>query len=330
MIFDHILLVITIKEQRVPVWELKLIFDLVSYSGFLFCFGYATEIAYFAEIPNFRKVYLSAFRILVAFYISSVFALLFYTKQYDTADFIQILTFSKWMVFCEFIPSFGLALALNALFYKQLNKILERPFWTIAVSMLLLFTTWIPSEIFFSARWGLLVGVPGELAISFPILPYFPIYILGMYIARHHIRPNLYLVGISFLGIISYYVYRHFYGIPTRFPPTITWILGTIGFVLFWYILSSLVDRFTFAKRIFVPIGANAIYYLVFSNLLIYSLVGSTHLKLGLNASIGLTLAIVAIIFFLTAMVRHIKNIEPIDQSHLNVNNPVNKPGELL
>src|SRR5512143_1015199 len=84
MIVDHAAILLADNHTRTITEEFKTLIALVSFSGFLFCFGYTTWLAYFSKAPTFQRVFPSAMRPLVAYYISAYFYGLFVERSYGS------------------------------------------------------------------------------------------------------------------------------------------------------------------------------------------------------------------------------------------------------
>ena len=88
MILGHVIGLLTEGHQA----SLNLagyLINLVSYSGFLFCFGFATQIAYFSRPRAARLILITAGRLLLAFYISALAYQLF--VAHDRLDLASLL-----------------------------------------------------------------------------------------------------------------------------------------------------------------------------------------------------------------------------------------------
>jgi len=304
MVLVHVVSVLGNADARTKLDEVRTITYLVSFSGFLFCFGYTSQLAYFSREPGYKRILVNVIRIFIAYYISSFANLLFYEKLYSTADFVSVLTFSKIPRLSEFIPGFALAILAGVLFYKGIQALLKRPYIFFAVCGALLLTTFLPAQNIKYAQAGLFVGIPMQTAVTFPIVPFFPLYLMGMYFARHHIHPSWVL---SIFGMIAFFIYKYIFGAPDRFPPDFLWIFFSIFFVFGWYLLSIYLSRWGFLLKLLTPIGANTLFYLLMSNILIFAFHGIlTKLELSLKATFEMTAAITFLTYFLVTIIKPI------------------------
>jgi hypothetical protein len=152
--------------------------------------------------------------------------------------------------------------------------------------------------------------MPASVSFSFPILQYFPLYLLGMYAARHNLRPHV-LIGLA--GIAAFYIYDHFVAAASRFPPDVIWIAGSAFFTIAWYAAARFLNRAELAARLLIPIGQNALFYLLTSNILVFAASGPLRKSQpGLTASLAIGICILGVIYFMTLIVRRLNlNAEP-------------------
>src|SRR3954463_4049261 len=83
---------------------------LVTFSGFMFCFGLVTQMAYFSKSDlDFRRILPAIYRPLLAFYVCAVFiSIILLNHALSASEYFQILTLSKLPTFTEFLPAFSL------------------------------------------------------------------------------------------------------------------------------------------------------------------------------------------------------------------------------
>jgi hypothetical protein len=305
MIVDHAVILLADNHVRTITEEFKTLIALVSFSGFLFCFGYTTWLAYFSKAPTLQRVLPSAIRPLVAYYISAYFYGLFVERTYGNSDLGRILFLNELAPFAEFLLAFSLVLVIGFLLQKPIARLLENPRPFFAVSGVLLLTALIPSG---WVRWpvlSLFFSAPKEVASSFPVLPYFPLYLMGMYFARYKIKPNGW---IGLVGMAGFYACKFLDVSITRFPPSVLWIFGSVFFVMVWYAVSRLITRWPPVGKWLAPIGVNTLFYLLVSNVLIFAFRGAMP-KLGgamnFKVTLEVTFGMIAVIYFLTGLVRN-------------------------
>lgn len=304
MVVDHALILLADNPTRTMTDEFKKTIDLVSFSAFLFCFGYASWLAYFSKAPSLRRVLPSALRPLIAYFISAFFYTLFVERAYGSEDLLSILLLRELAPFSEFLLAFSLILILGFLLRKPLARLLENQRLFFTVTGLLLLTPLIPNSWVQWPSLSLFIGSPKDVASSFPVLQYFPLYLMGMYFARYEIKPN---VWIGLAGIAAFYLCKFFNVTVTRFPPNMIFVIGSMFFTLTWYAAARAVAQWPLARKWLASIGVNSLFYLLASNILIFAfrgalpkLGGAMNLKITLEVSFG----ILATIYFFTRLVR--------------------------
>jgi len=213
--------------------------NAITFSGFVFCFGYVNRLAYFSKPFGsvYRRMLATAGKTLIAFYISGVA----YRVFVDGAELgrdtvlpvVLLLDIPGWS---EFLASFAMLSLLGIALFPLFRGITERPgaFW--AVNAALLLTTCFPYERVHFAPLGLLVGTADSA--SFPVVQYLPYYLTGMYFARHGIRWKLsyFIVASAATGVFLAHWLAFGQGLPQRFPPSIGWIVGP-ALILYGYCL---------------------------------------------------------------------------------------------
>ncbi|MEG6612194.1 hypothetical protein V6C42_04945 [Pseudoclostridium thermosuccinogenes] len=264
--------------------------NIITFTGFVFCFGYVIDIAYmgrsFKEV--WRKIIISAFRILIAFYISGISYRLFIDKrQPNMNNILKIITLSDIPGYSEFLLSFALYVFLVALLFKPIKMLLHNKmvFWIVFFTLFL--TTFIPYDKIKINQLGLLIGTTKFYA--FPVLQYMSFFILGMYFHKYKIGFNirfffgsLLLSGISIVSII-----KNGGALPGRFPPTIMWLILPAFALYMYYLLSSFLSKSSMIVGALQPIGRNSLVYLILSNIIIFA-VKSTNIIILVSTLQGL------------------------------------------
>jgi hypothetical protein len=300
MICAHTFALVAGTPARTASQDFRELINLVSFSGFLFCFGYAAQVAYFSEKPELTRIYRPAARTLSAYYISAFAYLFFVERNYFIHDWLRVITLSSPMPYSEFLLAFGLTLALSALLYRPIQLILERPVRFALTLLALLLTTFLPTAGIQTAQIALLIG---GAAVSFPVVQYFQLFLMGMYAARQDLHPP---VWIGLAGAAAFIVYRYAgLGPLQRFPPDLAWILGSAFFTLTWYAAARFIDRWDLPARLLATLGENALFYLLASNLMIFAFAGSIRsVQFGVTTTMLIALGILATIYFMTTIVR--------------------------
>lgn len=290
--------------------------NLITFSGFLFCFGYVVNIAYLKKEKQevSKKLIRNFLEILVVFYISAISYEILILKDYSIGELIKILVLYKLPTLSEFLASFAILNIVTLIFFNQFKYIIHEKKYFIIVLIISLFTTFIPYKIVKINEIGLLIG--STKFYSFPILQYLSYYIIGMYFEENKIKFNFkyFMVSIicSFMFILYVFVYKK---IPLRFPPSMLWILGASMFLYVYYIFSMyVVSKVKISKKIYF-IGENTLYFLLSSNVILFiikSLNLATKLNFISSIIIGLLIIILSygIIYLYKCILRQSKNIK--------------------
>jgi hypothetical protein len=305
MIVAHVIFLLA-DERRFPLNQIEFVINVVSFSGFLFCFGYAAQCAYFSKPLAFRRILTAAGRLLVAFYISAIGCELWVNQnRLDLIGLFGILTLFRVSLLSEFLLSFALTLLLSALLIRPIRYVLANPYRLLAACAALLATTFIPYGLIRLPQAGLLLGTTPDIFYAYPVVQYFPLFLLGMYFARQHVTQSRMLFICGLLGIGVFVVYQQVCGQPARFPPSLAWVLGSVAFVIVWYCVARWLTRAAFLRWLFVPIGANVLFYLLISNLTLFALTSSFRHELNSPVlCLAMAVVIITLIRYLVSLVR--------------------------
>ena len=281
--------------------------NLISFSGFLFAFGYANYFAYFSK--DFQSVkwrmFKTGLKILIAFYISGIaFRILFEKKAIHLLDIIKIILLADIPRYSEFLASFAVITLLALALFKLIKTVLSSQIYFWLLNIFLLFTTFIPYERITINQLGLLIGTNNFTC--FPVIQYSPLYLIGIYFARYKIKFNriALLISSAFtLSLISYLFYTH--KLPNRFPPSLFWIVGSAFFLYIYFLGSNLLAAKLKKIELLEKPGKNVLFYLLVSNILIFaihSIYG--NMSLGIVKVFILTGAILFVIDYLQDITR--------------------------
>ncbi|WP_197485390.1 hypothetical protein [Sporosarcina psychrophila] len=239
---------------------------------------------------------------LVAFYISGLAFQVFIGDQPLNMDTIMpIILLQVIPGWSEFLVSFALIIFIGLVLFHVIIWISGRPiiFWSI--TSLLYVTTWIDYGQFDSTYIGLLVGT--TKFPTFPVLQYIPFYLIGIYFAKYRIEFQWKYLIISILGTTPLYFYlmTNNFQLPERFPPSMYWIIGPVFFLYLYYVLSKFLEKRVKGPGILQIMGENVLFYLIISNVFIFSLDSKLHLFIigpwkGLFFTISLLMVITYLI----------------------------------
>ena len=281
--------------------------NLISFSGFLFAFGYANYFAYFSK--DFQSVkwrmFKTGLKILTAFYISGIaFIILLEKKAIHLLDIIKIILLADIPGYSEFLASFAVITLLALALFKLIKTILSNKLYFWLLNIFLLFTTFISYERITINQIGLLIGT--NKFACFPVIQYSPLYLIGIYFARHQIKFNrmALLISSAFtLSFISYLLYTH--KLPNRFPPSLFWIVGSALFLYIYFLGSNLLAAKLKKIELLDKLGKNVLFYLLVSNIFIFaihSIYG--NMSWGIIKIFLLTAAILFVIDYLQDITR--------------------------
>lgn len=101
--------------------------NLITFSGFLFCFGYAVSIAYLGKSKDYvkNKIIRNCIELLIVYYISGISYELFVTKQLSLIKLMKILILLHIPGYSEFLAGFFVLNLLTLIFFNQIVKILN-------------------------------------------------------------------------------------------------------------------------------------------------------------------------------------------------------------
>lgn len=252
------------------------IVNLITFSGFVFSFGYVSQLAYYAK--PFRqaapRMLLTALKTLIAFYVSGAAYRLFIDGRLLSWDNIRpILLADDMPGWSEFLISFTYLMVLGLVLFVPLKRLAERKWIGFAAAGVLLLATQIPYGSIHATQLGPLIGTR-DFA-SFPVVQYFPYYLIGMLFARHRIAWDWkVLAGAAVASVLFFWRWLSADGrvLPERFPPSVWWIIGPALLLYGYYLLSRQMEKIPRPFAIVETMGRNVLGYLVLSNVLIFSL----------------------------------------------------------
>ncbi len=257
--------------------------NLTTFSGFLFCFGYVCDLAYYRK--SFRKaawkMSKNVIRMLVAFYISGIaYIALAERKAYTLERVTDILLLKVYPGWSEFLASFAAALMVGIILYPLMKKMNGKMFTAILV-ISLVSCELMPYWLIHNPHLALLFGSYDY--ITFPVLEYGVFFAAGVWFSRCKISWNKKtFLGALIIGIpfIVYYVIAGW--LPGRFPPDILFICGGIIGVHLYRMISVALERMAKGSALIdrladaiANVGQSSLFYLLMSNLLIFALEGS-------------------------------------------------------
>jgi hypothetical protein len=279
--------------------------NLITFSGFVFCFGYAVSISYLNKEFNnvWFKLLKNALKTLAAFYISGIAFKLFIGRSplvFET--FKSVLILKDIPGWSEFLASFAYLNFITLILFVPFKKLINNKlvFW--GVFFVLLLTCFMPYEKIKYNQLGILIGTKNFAC--FPVLQYLPFYILGMYFQKYKIRNNLkLLLGAILLSAIPMYKLISKGTLPGRFPPEVAWITAPMLILYIYYIISRYLASYACFLKPIVVFGQNVLFCLVMSNIIIFTLKSKfERLLITAEQSIYMEIILLVIIYYLCSI----------------------------
>lgn len=252
--------------------KIMLFINNITFSGFVFCYGYACWLSYFSK--NMKEVYkrmlISGLKTLIAYYLSGIYISTITNQLHFTfPDILSVIIFQKLPIFSEFLIAFTLFIIIGLLLFHIFAIIAENKiiFWII-------YTFFLSTSIFLyngtkNTILSLFIGANGFY--SFPVIQYMPFFLLGIYFARHKVKFNLFIFIGAFIG--SAYTLFEFFTkngfVPQRNPPALTWLSGSMFFLYLYYLASNFIASIKINTEIVQMPGRNVLFYLLVSNCII-------------------------------------------------------------
>jgi fucose 4-O-acetylase-like acetyltransferase len=246
------------------------IFQVTVFSGLFFAFGYGTYKAYLEKgEPPRRHIIYNIIKILLAYVLCGFVYGVFQLHVLSLQFMISLVRLDFLFYGSEFLLTYVIVLILLLIvpnFFRVVTR-KDAIFWPVIAG--LLFTTLIDYSQIKSISLGVLIGT--ETASSFPVVQYLPLYLLGIYLAQRRNHFSKFIFAGSIVSIIVLFI-AHKNGLVGRFPPTFYWIFGSLGMSYLLFLFSHFIARVNFLQKPLADVGRHALYWLVMSNLIIYTM----------------------------------------------------------
>ncbi|MCJ2058263.1 hypothetical protein MKL09_17100 [Methylobacterium sp. J-048] len=246
--------------------------NLISFSGFLFAFGWGTALSCCtARVRTLWDRLKGPAKILLAFYLSGIAHLVLIDGNgLSAARILSVVTLADLPGHSEFLASFFvLSLAMVGL-GQWLGPVAKKPpFLLLGLAMSALFGCVQVNTL--DLPWlRILFGAPNNM--YFPLAPYAMWLFLGAYHAgkpESFDRIALYVAALATWGFLAVAMMAGHP--PSRFPPSTLWVMGSALFLLLYRAASmSIVRRFALPHLLTSP-GRHILIYLVASNLALFA-----------------------------------------------------------
>lgn len=286
MVFAHVLAYFGKFSEYPEQSIMNMVVNALAFSTFIFAYGRSVFVAYYSR--DFRtaapKMLGSALRSYLAFCISGISNnILVQEKNFSLNVVKRVVLLEDIPSMSEFLAAFALAALVALVLFKPLKALLEHKKAYLVVTFALLLSTFIPYGMIHNVYLGLLIGM--KKFYLFPVLQYFPWFMLGLYVARYGMEKKGVWIGVSALCTAAGAAYSAIWGQPGRFPPTLLWIIMPAFVIVLLNLLAEAMERGaakkTWAAKLMHPIesmGCNSLYYLVTSNLILFSLTNMNRL----------------------------------------------------
>jgi hypothetical protein len=268
MIGAHVIQLITFRAKPEAAIFAEYI-NLVTFSGFMFAFGIGIGLPkppgkHWHLASRLRPVLI----LLLAVYASSfAFALWVDRKPLNTELILDVVTMQRLFGWSEFLATFFVLSLVTLVARPALLAIGRTPWLLLVATMACLATTFVTT----GAIFPLLPTVVGHTGFAnFPLLPYLPWFLLGIWYGSHPVRAWHFVPALVITGYL-YWVTLQTGQFPNRFPPTILWIVGPAAILLAYLALCRLIaSRVNIAAALLTP-GRHVLSFLVLSNIAFFA-----------------------------------------------------------
>ncbi|GAB4033661.1 hypothetical protein GCM10028774_17440 [Spirosoma jeollabukense] len=307
MVLAHALQLLS--KPRGIFWLFSTTINLITFSGFFFCFGYVFFLSYltkpFADVN--LKMAKTAIKSLFAYYLSGFSAYLllsprFLGKPYPITldEILQLITFNKVAWFSEFLLTFFLITGLVLIFFQGFKQLAHSPIAMLCLGLVCLIIAWLlPTDLIVPQPMALLIGTKNYFI--FPVIQYLPIFLIGIYFSNYRVGWSRAVLALSLLGtglLISYYIWHQ--AMPAEFLPSVYWLVGSYGILYGYYVAAKWLEHRPNPLNWLLSIGRNTLFYLLVSNFILFALSNHIQTKPEMAFLVGvITLLIITFLFSL-------------------------------
>ncbi len=240
--------------------------NLTTFSGFMFCLGYVFPLAYSNRAGAEKRMFIGFLKTLIAYYVSGCCYIAIIEQKLTVSLFIDILLLKRVPFYSEFLLSLALVFAFGIFLFKPLEELMENK---IKFSLVVIFCLLCTGIDYSNVRSGLLGSVIGSSHFNnFPILQYGFYFLIGFYLSEKKITFNWWVLAISLIGTIMFSLSVVCLDIiPSRFPPSLSWVVGASFFVYVYFLLCKLIKKCPPVSII----GKESLIFLIVSNIMIFS-----------------------------------------------------------
>jgi hypothetical protein len=242
--------------------------NLVSFSGFLFAFGVGLGLPKPDRVRSLWSQLRAPLLLLLAVCVSSFgFALLVDRAKPSVDLLLDVVSMRRLFGWSEFLATFFVLSLLTLAARPLLLKVGRNPWLLAIVTGLCLTTTMLKT----GAIVPLLPTVVSHTQFAnFPLLPYLPWFLIGIWYGSHPVKAWQFVLGLAVTGWL-YWVTWQTGEFPQRFPPSVLWIVGPAAILLFYLAASRwLAARIRVPDLLLTP-GRHVLSFLVLSNLALFA-----------------------------------------------------------
>lgn len=287
MVYCHVLQFYGDASLSPPIGFWMDLANLTVFPGFVFAYGRAVAAGYYCR--PFReaapRMLISAGKLYGAFFLSGLaFRVLRENKPFGAGIAKSILLLKDIPGWSEFIIAFALYALLALLLFRPLRWLSNKPLGILAASLLCLAACFIPYDSVRDPRLSLFIG--GRQFAYFPVVQYAPYFLVGLLFRQKPGKIWQWLLAALALGGLGLLRALQLGGLPSRFPPDIGWVLlGAVPVALAAILGSALAGlpgrlpaklrpAAALAFRPLMALGHGSLYYLLASNLALFTLAG--------------------------------------------------------
>lgn len=316
MIFAHCIQFFG-TEEDFPQNVILNYINLTTFSGFLFCFGYVSNKAYFEKEFKacFPKILKNALKLLFAFYVSGIAFIALVENKIFRWDFIKEILLLRYIPgWSEFLIAFAVLMVVELVLFRMFQRLKGKLLFAIAgISFL---STFIPYERITNPLAALLIGTVHYN--TFPIVPYLFYFAFGVMVCKWADNPlvetrknqklSFVLCTIASLAAM-FFAYLH-NGQPMRFPPTWMYVFGGLLFVYSYYLVTKwITDKKKnkvagIAFEYLCSVGSKSLFYLLVSNLIIFAFAGSAFAYRDIGYAVVFYILLLLLLRYLEKLVK--------------------------
>lgn len=259
--------------------------SLLAFPTFVFCFGRTVAMAYLKKpfrqaLPRMGRTF---GRCLAAFYVSgAAFRVLREHRPLEAETLRNIFLLNDIPGWSEFLIAFALLMLSAIVLFPLLRQITCRRWLWLPLSIPCLLGCFLPYDRITVPQLALLIG--SRSYVTFPVLQYFPFFLAGVAYTGASLRERLGMSGVAVIFSAAGLVWYVRHGLPERFPPHWAWILLPCFAIALLTALCHGLCRLPGEKywlpveglrRMLSHFGGASLYYLVGSNLVLFTLAGA-------------------------------------------------------